>query len=88
MRSFADWAGWVDDEENDRRGKYDEKSCRSWNKRNKMDESFSKPWGFDENSKITSQFPDDIHALFETFTKSQWRRNAMDLRISNGIQNV
>lgn len=40
-----------DDEENDRRGKYDEKSCRSWDKRNKMDESFSKPWGFDAKTR-------------------------------------
>lgn len=40
-----------DDEENDRRGNYDEKSCRSWDKRNKMDESFSKPWGFDAKTR-------------------------------------
>lgn len=39
------------DEENDRRGKYEEKSCRSWDKRNKMDESFSKPWGFDAKTR-------------------------------------
>lgn len=40
-----------DDEENDRRGNYDEKSCRSWDKCNKMDESFSKPWGFDAKTR-------------------------------------
>lgn len=72
LRSFAGWAWW---------GKWQERKVRG-EKLSLVGQAQQDGWKFFqalgircENSKITSQFPGDVHALFETFTKSQWRRN-------------
>lgn len=75
LRSFTlRWAWWW--------GKWQERKVRR-EKLSLVGQAQQDGWKFFqalgircENSKITSQFPEgDVHALFEMFTKSQWRRN-------------